>query len=171
MSELSALAGSEGYGACGDVERVMGIEPTRPAWKAGILPLNYTRMVLPLTSANGYYHIFAGLSMVFEKFNSNLDQAKNRVPLPKYKIGKGTLFCEGWVQPSGIGLRRKEVYLLFCPTEHRVPEKLGAAWPLPVRHSALLSGPSCFRSFFSSRFQMITATTATAVRITTRNRL
>ena len=45
MSELSALAGSEGYGACGDVERVMGIEPTRPAWKAGILPLNYTRTV------------------------------------------------------------------------------------------------------------------------------
>ena len=28
------------------MERVMGIEPTRPAWKAGILPLNYTRMVL-----------------------------------------------------------------------------------------------------------------------------
>ena len=27
---------------CG-LERVMGIEPTRPAWKAGILPLNYTR--------------------------------------------------------------------------------------------------------------------------------
>ena len=24
----------------------MGIEPTRPAWKAGILPLNYTRMLL-----------------------------------------------------------------------------------------------------------------------------
>ena len=23
----------------------MGIEPTRPAWKAGILPLNYTRVV------------------------------------------------------------------------------------------------------------------------------
>ena len=29
------------------MERVMGIEPTRPAWKAGILPLNYTRKVLP----------------------------------------------------------------------------------------------------------------------------
>ena len=28
------------------MERVMGIEPTRPAWKAGILPLNYTRMEL-----------------------------------------------------------------------------------------------------------------------------
>ena len=23
----------------------MGIEPTYPAWKAGVLPLNYTRMV------------------------------------------------------------------------------------------------------------------------------
>ena len=28
------------------MERVMGIEPTRPAWKAGILPLNYTRILL-----------------------------------------------------------------------------------------------------------------------------
>ena len=27
------------------MERVMGIEPTRPAWKAGILPLNYTRTI------------------------------------------------------------------------------------------------------------------------------
>ena len=26
------------------LERVMGIEPTRPAWKAGVLPLNYTRI-------------------------------------------------------------------------------------------------------------------------------
>ena len=29
----------------GNMERVMGIEPTRPAWKAGILPLNYTRIL------------------------------------------------------------------------------------------------------------------------------
>ena len=28
------------------LERVMGIGPTRPAWKAGILPLNYTRKVI-----------------------------------------------------------------------------------------------------------------------------
>ena len=26
------------------MERVMGIEPTQPAWKAGILPLNNTRI-------------------------------------------------------------------------------------------------------------------------------
>ena len=25
-------------------QRVMGIEPTYPAWKAGVLPLNYTRI-------------------------------------------------------------------------------------------------------------------------------
>ena len=27
------------------VERVMRIEPTHPAWKAGVLPLNYTRAI------------------------------------------------------------------------------------------------------------------------------
>lgn len=26
------------------MERVTGIEPARPAWKAGVLPLNYTRI-------------------------------------------------------------------------------------------------------------------------------
>ena len=29
---------------CLVLERVMGIEPTLPAWKAGVLPLNYTRI-------------------------------------------------------------------------------------------------------------------------------
>ena len=28
------------------MERVMGIEPTQPAWKASVLPLNYTRISL-----------------------------------------------------------------------------------------------------------------------------
>ena len=27
------------------MERVMGIEPTQPAWKAGALPLSYTRIL------------------------------------------------------------------------------------------------------------------------------
>ena len=34
------------------LERVMGIEPTRPAWKAGILPLNYTRKVTHVECLN-----------------------------------------------------------------------------------------------------------------------
>ncbi len=29
-----------------DLERVAGIEPAQPAWKAGVLPLNYTRLIL-----------------------------------------------------------------------------------------------------------------------------
>jgi hypothetical protein len=29
------------------LERVMGIEPTQPAWKAGALPLSHTRKVTP----------------------------------------------------------------------------------------------------------------------------
>ena len=29
----------------------MGIEPTYPAWKAGVLPLNYTRSSLPFGNA------------------------------------------------------------------------------------------------------------------------
>ena len=42
----------------------MGIEPTHPAWKAGILPLNNTRLW------NVYYHIITlricqGLSEIF----------------------------------------------------------------------------------------------------------
>ncbi len=42
----------------------MGIEPTQPAWKAGILPLNYTRtatFILALLSpfVKIYFHKFA----------------------------------------------------------------------------------------------------------------
>ena len=32
------------FSPCNKKERVMGIEPTYPAWKAGVLPLNYTRI-------------------------------------------------------------------------------------------------------------------------------
>ena len=32
-----------------DLKRVMGIEPTYPAWKAGVLPLNYTRKKIGVT--------------------------------------------------------------------------------------------------------------------------
>ena len=34
----------EGVGLAAMMERVMGIEPTQPAWKAGALPLSYTRV-------------------------------------------------------------------------------------------------------------------------------
>ena len=38
------------------LERVMGIEPTQSAWKAEVLPLNYTRLVCrqPIALRYGY---------------------------------------------------------------------------------------------------------------------
>ena len=52
------------------LERVMGIEPTRPAWKAGILPLNYTRVSsgAPPAGTGILYHIEPGLSRYFYNF-------------------------------------------------------------------------------------------------------
>ena len=35
------------------LERVMGIGPTQPAWKASVLPLNYTRMCMHFKFLSG----------------------------------------------------------------------------------------------------------------------
>ena len=48
-------------------KRVMGIEPTYPAWKAGVLPLNYTRVsntnnILP------YFSKIASANFIFFDF-------------------------------------------------------------------------------------------------------
>ena len=43
----------------------MGIEPTRPAWKAGILPLNYTRIASLLQAT---LVIIAPLSQIVKSF-------------------------------------------------------------------------------------------------------
>ena len=39
-------------GATPNLERVMGIEPTSSAWKAEVLPLNYTRLTQSFTTVN-----------------------------------------------------------------------------------------------------------------------
>ena len=58
------------------LERVMGIGPTRPAWKAGILPLNYTRnslisrinaLVYNNTFQNDCQRFFPCFSKIFQK--------------------------------------------------------------------------------------------------------
>ena len=36
--------GTQGFSLLAMMERVKGIEPSLPAWKAGVLPLNYTRV-------------------------------------------------------------------------------------------------------------------------------
>ena len=49
-----------------NLERVMGIEPTRPAWKAGILPLNYTRV----SQRTLLYLMCVEMSILFDYFFS-----------------------------------------------------------------------------------------------------
>ena len=53
------------------LERVMGIEPTRPAWKAGVLPLNYTRILsCALFSLNIISLVFGFVKHLFYHFLS-----------------------------------------------------------------------------------------------------
>ena len=50
------------------LERVTGIGPAYPAWKAGVLPLNYTRKSYILAdSALGFYHNYTLLSRAFSR--------------------------------------------------------------------------------------------------------
>ena len=39
------------------VERVKGIEPSQPAWKAGTLPLSYTRISFRVSTLKTAYHL------------------------------------------------------------------------------------------------------------------
>ena len=50
------------------VERVMGIGPTRPAWKAGILPLNYTRIHRTSPSHRQRLYIIALINRIVKYF-------------------------------------------------------------------------------------------------------
>ena len=50
------------------VERVMGIGPTRPAWKAGILPLNYTRISSRTPSHQQRLYIIAFIEGIVKYF-------------------------------------------------------------------------------------------------------
>ena len=43
----------------------MGIEPTYPAWKAGVLPLNYTRVISDTIDIISYYFYFCKYFLYF----------------------------------------------------------------------------------------------------------
>ena len=47
-------------------ERVMGIEPTYPAWKAGVLPLNYTRIKCLVPESNQRHEDFQSSALPTE---------------------------------------------------------------------------------------------------------
>ena len=44
-------------------KRVMGIEPTYPAWKAGVLPLNYTRINWKAQNQLPYIKFITGVTI------------------------------------------------------------------------------------------------------------
>ena len=52
------------------LERVMGIEPTQPAWKAGVLPLNYTRILCFVTALTILPHPFSFVKRFFRFFGA-----------------------------------------------------------------------------------------------------
>ena len=52
-----------------NLERVMGIGPTRPAWKAGILPLNYTRISFRSMPYAQRLYIIALLKKIVKSFS------------------------------------------------------------------------------------------------------
>ena len=63
------------------VERVMGIEPTQPAWKAGILPLNYTRIFSAAVRGNGdNYTKTQKICQAFSRFMQHQKQGNFPVP-------------------------------------------------------------------------------------------
>ena len=62
------------------MERVMGIEPTQPAWKAGILPLNNTRVwcLIIITHSNRFVNTFLKSFLNFFNFFRTLAYPKKQ---------------------------------------------------------------------------------------------
>ena len=48
------------------MERVVGIEPTLSAWKAEVLPLNYTRIIPIVVETISYFYGGGGRIRTFE---------------------------------------------------------------------------------------------------------
>ena len=73
------------------LERVMGIEPTRPAWKAGILPLNYTRM--------------DGAFLSRQLRNSTIFHSRCQWVLENFPL----LFCNSEIKPRALRLSERPI--------------------------------------------------------------
>ena len=61
----------------------MGIEPTQPAWKAGILPLNYTRTYTTKGILTNY---FAYVNTFFKKLHAKPRQMFDIFAIYKYNF-------------------------------------------------------------------------------------
>ena len=98
------------------MERVMGIEPTRPAWKAGILPLNYTR-ILSVLSADLYIIsanlLFVKLFFIFFGFFSNLYINTKKIGSMDRKIHISDIFFAFKVLIARKNYSTEDLYVLF----------------------------------------------------------
>ena len=93
-AELLALI----YPPAQHMERVMGIEPTYPAWKAGVLPLNYTRMAVPSFSLEIIPYFYGRCQYAFEE---NYLFPQNILSQGRREHGLICRFCGfySWLQP------------------------------------------------------------------------
>ena len=127
-------------------ERVKGIEPSPPAWKAGALPLSYTRFVLnnglPLSRMTGQCNKFAtltnGQTNNFD-FKTKIPSQKNPNPLCE--------FCDNHlfphIEPTGKsqsprtrGAILTQNHLEFAPEESQArpkKQKVGGAGFEPAK--------------------------------------
>ena len=119
------------------LERVMGIEPTPSAWKAEVLPLNYTRqwsyptyrlhccpnlrLPLPLTHSGGGGRIrtYEGISQQIY----SLPPLAAWVPLLKMS----RVFCDGRHVVSIIAMRFAQLSLRFTQVSMRCAQLLPAS--------------------------------------------
>ena len=52
----------------------MGIEPTQPAWEAGVLPLNYICEYVAILPHKPYFvNVFCGFEVLFQEHEQNAD--------------------------------------------------------------------------------------------------
>ena len=68
----------------------MGIEPTYPAWKAGVLPLNYTRTACCLCISVGSTNIVYMMKLYLSTLNLNFFYFFNNI----YKLSSDKQFCQ-----------------------------------------------------------------------------
>ena len=102
----------------------MGIEPTRPAWKAGILPLNYTRVAYHYSRAPGREEneqscrrrgaAPAAEEAVQAHYNERMLLSDRDI---RAQVAAGRVVLEPWdpamVQPSSVDIRLDRFFRLF----------------------------------------------------------
>ena len=98
------------------LERVKGIEPSRSAWKAEVLPLNYTRKTFSCVIRK-YIPGFRFFKPVFHFFSFfPVSRRNDRVPHPEKSAGNNTRQAECSRQLPGKGFDGT----VLCEEKHRL---------------------------------------------------